>query len=165
MPTVTGVSATDELPGPDGKKPLTGDRASTGRRGDRLFGGAATLSGVVVIAMVSLIGIFLVVQAIPALTNNSANFFTSRVWEPGGEQPAFGILEFLWTTVMASLIAMLLAVPVGVGVALFLTQYAPLWMRNPAAALIDLLAAELRGGDVDSRGQRAGSHNVHRVPG
>jgi phosphate transport system permease protein len=91
--------------------------------------------------MVSLIGIFLVVQAIPALTNNSANFFTSRVWEPGGEQPAFGILEFLWTTVMASLIAMLLAVPVGVGVALFLTQYAPLWMRNPAAALIDLLAA------------------------
>ncbi|HEY9494534.1 MAG TPA: phosphate ABC transporter permease subunit PstC [Intrasporangium sp.] len=141
MPTVTGVSATDELPGPDGKKPLTGDRASTGRRGDRLFGGAATLSGVVVIATVSLIGIFLVVQAIPALTNNSANFFTSRVWEPGGEQPAFGILEFLWTTVMASLIAMLLAVPVGVGVALFLTQYAPLWMRNPAAALIDLLAA------------------------
>ena len=141
MPTVTGVSATDELPGPDGKKPLTGDRASTGRRGDRLFGGAATLSGVVVIAMVSLIGIFLVVQAIPALTNNSANFFTSRVWEPGGGQPAFGILEFLWTTVMASLIAMLLAVPVGVGVALFLTQYAPLWMRNPAAALIDLLAA------------------------
>ena len=141
MPTVTGVSATDELPGPDGKKPLTGDKASTGRRGDRLFGGAATLSGVVVIAMVSLIGIFLVVQAIPALTNNSASFFTSRVWEPGGEQPAFGIVEFLWTTVMASLIAMMLAVPVGVGVALFLTQYAPLWMRNPAAALIDLLAA------------------------
>ena len=141
MPTVTGVSATDELPGPDGKKPLTGDKASTGRRGDRLFGGAATLSGVVVIAMVSLIGIFLVVQAIPALTNNSASFFTSRVWEPGGEQPAFGIVEFLWTTVMASLIAMMLAVPVGVGVALFLTQYAPLRMRNPAAALIDLLAA------------------------
>jgi len=141
VPTVSGVSATDQLPGPDGKKPLTGDRASTGRRGDRLFGGAATLSGVVVIAMVSLIGIFLVVQAIPALTNNSASFFTSRVWEPGGDQPAFGIVEFLWTTVMASIIAMTLAVPLGVGVALFLTQYAPLRMRGPAAALVDLLAA------------------------
>ena len=141
MPTVSGVSATDQLPGPDGKQPLTGDRASTGRRGDRLFGGAATLSGVVVIAMVSLIGIFLVVQAIPALTNNSASFFTSRVWEPGGDQPAFGIVEFLWTTVMASVIAMTLAVPLGVGVALFLTQYAPLRMRGPAAALVDLLAA------------------------
>ena len=102
MSTVTGVSAADETPGPDGKKPLQGDQASTGRVGDRLFGGAATLSGVVVIVIVSLIGIFLVVQAVPALMDNSANFFTSRVWAPGGEQPAFGILEFLWTTVTAS---------------------------------------------------------------
>ena len=141
MPTVTGVSATDEMPGPDGRKPLSGDRASTGRLGDRLFGGAATVSGVVVIAMVSLIAVFLIVQAIPALTNNSENFFTSRVWSPGGEQPAFGILEFLWTTVAASSIAMFLAVPIGVAVALFLTQYAPQWMRKPAAALVDLLAA------------------------
>lgn len=141
MSTVTGVSAADELPGPDGRKPLTGDRASTGRLGDRLFGGAATLSGVIVIAMVSLIAVFLVAQALPALTNNSENFLTSRVWAPGGAQPAFGILEFLWTTVAASTIAMALAVPVGVAVALFLTQYAPIWMRRPAASLVDLLAA------------------------
>jgi phosphate transport system permease protein len=141
VPTVTGVSAADELPGPDGRKPFSGDRASTGRFGDKLFGGAATVSGVVVIAMVSLIAVFLIVQAIPALTNNNANFFTSRVWAPGGSKPAFGILEFLWTTVMASTIAMALAVPVGVAVALFLTQYAPMWMRKPAASLVDLLAA------------------------
>ncbi len=141
MSTVTGVSAADELPQPDGKKPRQGDRASTGRIGDRLFGGAATLSGVIVIVLVTLIGAFLVVQAVPALMNNSASFFTSRVWAPGGEQPAFGILEFLWTTVAASTVAMLLAVPVGVGVALFLTQYAPTWLRGPAATLVDLLAA------------------------
>ncbi len=141
MSTVTGVSATDELPDPDGRKPLAADRAPTGRFGDRLFGGAATVAGVLVIAMVSLIAVFLIVQAVPALTNNSANFFTSRVWAPGGDQPAFGIVEFLWTTVIASTIAMFLAVPVGVAVALFLTQYAPRWMRRPAAALVDLLAA------------------------
>jgi len=141
VPTVTGVSAADEMPGPDRRKPLSGDRASTGRLGDRLFGGAATVSGVVVIAMVSLVAVFLIVQAIPALTNNSENFFTSRVWAPGGDQPAFGILEFLWTTVVASTIAMLLAVPIGVAVALFLTQYAPQWMRKPAGSLVDLLAA------------------------
>lgn len=141
MSTVTGVSAADELPGPDGKRPLQGDRASTGRLGDRLFGGAATLSGIIVIAIVSLIAVFLIVQAVPALMDNDANFFTSRVWAPGGEQPAFGILEFLWTTVAASTIAMLIAVPVGVAVALFLTQYAPMWMRKPAASLVDLLAA------------------------
>ena len=141
MSTVTGVSAADQAPGPDGKQPLQGDRASTGRFGDRLFGGAATLSGVVVIALVSLIAVFLVVQAVPALMNNSESFFTSRVWAPGGEKPAFGILEFLWTTVTASTIAMLVAVPVGVAVALFITQYAPTWMRRPAAGLVDLLAA------------------------
>jgi phosphate transport system permease protein len=118
-----------------------GETASTGRLGDRLFGGAARLSGVIVILIVSLIAAFLVVQAIPALADDKANFFTSRVWAPGGEEPAFGILEFLWTTVAASTLAMLISVPVGVGVALFITQYAPPWMRRPAAALVDLLAA------------------------
>ncbi|KRB47606.1 phosphate ABC transporter permease [Terrabacter sp. Soil810] len=141
MSTVTGVSAADQTPGPDGRRPLQADHASTGRVGDRLFGGAATVSGVFVIVLVTLIAIFLIVQAVPALMDNSANFFTSRVWAPGGEQPAFGILEFLWTTVTASAIAMLLSVPVGVAVALFLTQYAPTWMRRPAASLVDLLAA------------------------
>jgi len=141
VPTLTGVSAADELPGPDGQRPLQGDNASTGRLGDRLFGGAATVSGVIIIAIVTLIAVFLVVQAVPALTNNSENFLTSRVWAPGGDKPAFGILEFLWTTVAASTIAMLIAVPVGVGVALFLTQYSPAWLRRPAATLVDLLAA------------------------
>jgi len=139
--TVTGVSAADQTPGPDGQRPLQGDQASTGRIGDRLFGGAATVSGVLVIALVTLIAVFLIVQAVPALLDNTANFFTSRVWAPGGDQPAFGILEFLWTTVTASTIAMVVAVPVGVAVALFITQYAPSWMRRPAAGLVDLLAA------------------------
>jgi phosphate transport system permease protein len=139
--TVTGVSTADQTPGPDGQAPLQADKASTGRFGDRIFGGAATVSGILVIALVTLIAVFLVVQAVPALLDNSANFFTSRVWAPGGDKPAFGILEFLWTTVTASTIAMVISVPVGVAVALFLTQYAPAWMRGPAAALVDLLAA------------------------
>ncbi|EWT02533.1 phosphate ABC transporter permease [Intrasporangium oryzae NRRL B-24470] len=141
MSTVTGVSATDDPPGPDGRTPLRGVSASTGRLGDRLFGGAATVSGVIVIATVTLIAVFLIVQAVPALRDNQASFFTSREWAPGGDTPRFGIVEFLWTTVAASTMAMIIAVPFGVAVALFLTQYAPLWMRGPAAALVDLLAA------------------------
>ena len=83
--------------------------------------------------MVSLIGIFLVVQAIPALTNNSENFFTSRVWEPGGEQPAFGIVEFLWTTVLSSLVAMVLGgIAVILGTAPGIAQQ-PGPARKPAA--------------------------------
>lgn len=132
---------TDEMPDSEGHRPLDADRASTGRAGDRIFGSTATGAGIVVIATVTLIGVFLVWQAIPALLENNASFLTSRVWNPGGAEPAFGIVEFLWTTVMSSLIALAIAVPLGVAVALFLTQYAPLWMRKPAAGLVDLLAA------------------------
>lgn len=139
--SITGVSVADETPSPGGRPPLTGDRAGTGRFGDRLFGGAATGAGVTVIALVSLIGAFLLWQAIPALARNEANFLTSREWVVAGEHPRFGIVELLWTTVASSLIAMAIAVPVGVCVALFITQYAPRWLSRPAASLVDLLAA------------------------
>jgi phosphate transport system permease protein len=129
------------LRGPSGRSPVTRGAGRTGRAGDRLFRGAATTSGIAVVAAVTLIGVFLASQAIPALLANDANFLTSREWSPGGDHPRFGILEFLWTTVTASVIAMALAVPVGVGVALFITQYSPRWLRRPAANLVDLLAA------------------------
>ena len=141
MSSVTGVSLADETPGPHGSAPLSGDGAGTGRLGDRLFGGAAKGAGLIVIALVTLVGVFLLWQAIPALARNDANFLTSREWSVDGAHPRFGIVELLWTTVTVSAIAMLIAVPVGVAVALFITQYAPSWLSRPAASLIDLLAA------------------------
>ncbi|MEP6630073.1 MAG: phosphate ABC transporter permease subunit PstC [Lapillicoccus sp.] len=138
---MTGVSIVDETPdGPSGGG-LQGDRASTGRLGDRLFAGASRGAGLLVVAVVTLIGVFLVAQAVPALLKDQAGFLTSREWAPGGDAPRFGIVELLWTTVAASTIAMVIAVPVGVAVALFITQYAPGWLRRPAASLVDLLAA------------------------
>lgn len=133
--------STTSLPTPTGQPTESRAAGRSGRAGDRLFSGATTISGIIVIGIVTLIGVFLIAQAIPALLRNNANFLTSREWSPGGDQPRFGILEFLWTTVTSSLIAMALAVPVGVGVALFITQYAPRWLRRPAANLVDLLAA------------------------
>jgi phosphate transport system permease protein len=91
--------------------------------------------------MVTLIGVFLVSQALPSLARNEANFLTSREGQVAGDNPRFGIAEMLWTTVAASVIAMLIAVPVGVCVALFITEYAPPWLSRPAASLVDLLAA------------------------
>jgi phosphate transport system permease protein len=140
-PTITGRSIVDEEPGPGGRAPLTGDRASTGRLGDRVFSGLARGAGILVVAIVALVGTFLVVQAVPALLNNNVNFLTSREWVPSGPEPRFGILDMFWATVVTSLIAMVIAVPLGVAVALFLTQYAPLRLAGPAAATIDLLAA------------------------
>lgn len=141
MATVTGVSVADELPGPDGRAPLGADGASSGRLGDRLFGGAARGAGLLVVALVTLVGVFLLWQAIPAIGRDEANFLTSREWTVSGDHPRFGITELLWTTVASSVIAMAIAVPVGVAVALFITQYAPSWLARPAANLVDLLAA------------------------
>ena len=89
----------------------------------------------------ALVGIFLVIQAVPALLSNEANFLTSRVWNPGGSHPEFGIVDLLWATVVTSIIALAVAVPLGVAVALFITQYSPTWLARPAAAIIGLLAA------------------------
>ncbi|HNQ06982.1 MAG TPA: phosphate ABC transporter permease subunit PstC [Tetrasphaera sp.] len=140
MQSITGVSIADELPA-DGEPPVVGDGAGTGRLGDRLFGGAAVGSGLIVVALVTLIGVFLLSQALPALAKNEANFFTSTEWAVSGDHPRFGIARLLWVTVLSSLMALSIAVPLGVAVALFLTQYAPRWLARPAAATVDLLAA------------------------
>lgn len=141
MPSITGASTVDKLHGPDGPGHLEGDRASTGRLGDRLFGGAAIGAGLLVIAIVTLIAVFLLSQALPALSKNGANFLTSTEWNVSGDNPRFGIANLLWVTVASSVIAMIIAVPLGVGVALFVTEYSPPWLRQTAAGLIDLLAA------------------------
>src|SRR4051794_19299947 len=118
-----------------------GDGASTGRMGDRLFAGAARGAGLLVIAIVTLVGVFLLSQAVPALAKNHASFLTSRVWDVDGPVLRFGILDLLWVTLISATIAMLIAVPIAIGVALFLTQYAPKRLASPFAALVDLLAA------------------------
>ena len=132
---MAAMSATARRP-----RPRTEQR-STGRLGDLIFTGAARGSGSLVIAPVTLIGVFLVAQAIPALLKDQASFLTSREWTVAGDAPRFGIAELAWTTVSASIIAMAIAVPVGVAVALFITTYAPSWLRGPAATMVDMLAA------------------------
>ena len=139
--TITGVSAVEDSPDPQDSQVIIDPNAKTGHLGDRLFKGSAGGAGLVVIALVTLIGVFLVWQALPALQNNDANFITSREWSVDSSPMRFGILELLWTTVVASTIAMVLAVPVGIALALFMTEYAPQWLRRPAASLVDLLAA------------------------
>lgn len=143
MPSNTGVCAVDEPSQPEGRGPIMTNRvtAGTGRLGDRIFGGTATGAGLLVIAIVTLIAGFLISQALPALAKNKANFLTSTQWNVDGTPLQFGIANLLWVTVLSSTIAMVIAVPFGVGVALFITQYAPGWLSRPAATLVDLLAA------------------------
>jgi phosphate transport system permease protein len=112
-----------------------------GHLGDRLFSGLARGSGGLVVAIVAFVGIFLLALAIPSLADNNTNFLFSRVWEPGGSDPRFGIAALFYTTVISSIIAMLIAVPIAIGVALFVTYYAPKRIATPVAHAVDLLAA------------------------
>lgn len=139
MSSITGVSVGDSnLPHPsDGPEKSSG--ASTGTRGDRVFSGLAMSAGLLVVVLVTLVAVFLLVQAVPAIGKDKANFLTSRVWDSNNLR--FGILQLLWTTVTSSLVALTLAVPFAIGIALFLTHYAPPWFARIGAALIDLLAA------------------------
>ncbi|WP_254902141.1 phosphate ABC transporter permease subunit PstC [Mycobacterium simiae] len=112
------------------------------RRGDQVFKSIAIAAGSTIVAAIVLIAVFLLVRAIPALRANHANFFTSADFDTSSAAKlAFGIRDLLMVTVLSSVSALVLAVPVAVGIAVFLTQYAPVRLARPFAAMIDLLAA------------------------
>ena len=111
------------------------------RIGDRLFHGAAAGSGLFVVLLIGLIAAFLITRAAPALADNKSNFLFSRDWSVDTGTLHFGIVDLLWVTVIISLVAMALAVPIAIGIALFITHYAPKPLARPVAYVVDLLAA------------------------
>ncbi len=110
-------------------------------RGDRLFFALTGFSGALLVTIIVAIGVFLVVQAIPALRDNTSNFFTTKTFLPEADKPSFGIAVLAFGTVLTSLVAMVLAVPVALGVAIFVTQLAPRKIAGFLGSLVDLLAA------------------------
>jgi phosphate transport system permease protein len=109
-------------------------------RGDRIFRGAAVGSGLLILVLLSAIAIFLVVEALPAFRAEKGNFFTTKAWDPDGSQ-VFGIAALTFGSVMSSIIALVIGVPVAVGVALYLSHYAPKRIAGPLGYLTELLAA------------------------
>src|ERR1700729_2796529 len=118
-----------------------GDGAKT-HAGDRLFKSVAGLAASTITIVIGLIAIFLLVKAIPALRANHANFFTSAQFNTvDSSKLAFGIRDLFMVTLLSSMWAMALAVPIAIGIAVFLTQYAPPRLSRPFGAIVDLLAA------------------------
>ena len=93
--------------------------------------------------MIAAIGLFLVWRAVPALNRNEVNFFTyGGNWvTTDTAHMKFGIFDLLQVTVFVSLFALILAMPVALGIAIFLTQYAPRRVAGPLGYMVDLLAA------------------------
>nr|WP_255429446.1 phosphate ABC transporter permease subunit PstC [Ramlibacter albus] len=106
---------------------------------DRLFGWAARAAALVTLGL--LLGILgsLVVGAWPAIAKYGLGFMASTVWDPVAEE--FGGLVMIYGTLVTSLIALVIAVPVSFGIALFLTELSPAWLKRPLGTAIELLAA------------------------
>ena len=106
---------------------------------DRVSRVVVFAAGGLVLAILALITATLMQKALPAFRSDGLAYFTSDVWDPANAK--FGTLAFTFGTVVVSGIAILLAVPVSIGIALFTTEVAPRWMRKPVTYLVDLLAA------------------------
>jgi phosphate transport system permease protein len=144
-PPVVGSAQPAGIVGLDGPPPLAqpaqGTRGAKVRIGDRLFYWLTAGSGGFVIILIALVAVFLVSRAAPVIAKDKANFLFSRGFQVASSPLRFGVADLLWVTVISSAIALLLAVPVAIGIALFITQYAPKRLRRPVGYIIDLLAA------------------------
>lgn len=136
-------TATDSPPttGPSPDGPLQ-ERGTSSARGEAVFRFLTSSAGFFVVAAIALIGLFLLIQAVPSLLANQANFLTfPEFLTSDADSLRFGIRDLLAVTVLSSALALVLAMPLALGIALFLTQYAPKRVARPFASVVDLLAA------------------------
>ncbi len=109
---------------------------NSGDRLFRLFAGAMAASVLLILGgMVAA----MVRAGLPAIRAFGLGFFVGSTWDP--VQGVFGALPFVYGTVVSSVFALLLAVPLALGVAIFLAELAPAWVRDPVSFLVELLAA------------------------
>jgi phosphate transport system permease protein len=106
-----------------------------------VFALLAAAAAVVIVLIVVLVAAFLLIKAVPSIADDKVNFLTSTEWNVSGPDLRFGVAALLYTTVLSSLLALLIAVPLSIGIALFITQYAPARLARPVAHAVDLLAA------------------------
>lgn len=119
------------------------DRAralSVFKTGDVAFYWLTRMSAFLVLAILGGIILSLIVGAWPAMKTFGPAFIWTERWAPQLEVPVLGGLAPLYGTLATSVIAMVIAVPVGLGIAIFLTEFCPLWLRRPFAIAIELLA-------------------------
>jgi len=106
---------------------------------ERVFRGATLGAALLVLALLSGVAISLLTGAWPAFSHFGLQFLVRETWNPVTDK--FGALAPVYGTLVTSLIALLLAIPISLGIAIFLTELAPPWMKRPVGVAIELLAA------------------------
>jgi phosphate transport system permease protein len=107
--------------------------------GDRIFQYVLAATAAAIPLIMGAMLIALIDAGMPAIRRFGLAFFATSTWDPvAGE---FGVLPFVYGTLVSSAVALLIAVPLGLGVAIFLSELAPAWLRTPVRFLVELLAA------------------------
>ncbi|MDX6229379.1 MAG: phosphate transport system permease protein [Frankiales bacterium] len=110
-------------------------------RGDMISRLVTSTAGVFVLGLLAAIAIFLIVKAIPAISKDSTSFWGTKLWQPDAEKPTFGVAAIAFGTIETAIIALVIAWPVAMAVALFVAEYAPRRLAKMMGYLLDLLAA------------------------
>ncbi|AYZ67903.1 phosphate ABC transporter permease PstC [Burkholderia multivorans] len=110
-----------------------------GRLGDILFGGLARLAAIVTLLLLGGIIVSLIIASMPTIQKFGLAFLWQSEWDPNAD--VYGALVPIYGTIVTSVIALVIAVPVSFGIALFLTELSPVWLRRPLGIAIELLAA------------------------
>ncbi|HLK89456.1 MAG TPA: phosphate ABC transporter permease subunit PstC [Polyangia bacterium] len=106
--------------------------------GDRAFARTTAAAAGMVLIILGLITVTMTRRSLPVFHEMGVHFLTSRRWSP--PDGLYGALAFIWGTAFTAVIAIVVAVPISLGLALFMTQVAPPWLARPLVYLMDLLA-------------------------
>lgn len=121
------------------REPEPAPRQAGGKKIDGTFRAVAFSAGLLVLAILALIAYSTTSKAWPAFTHEGLSFITSHHWDPNQDQ--FGALDFIYGTMLTSVIALVLAIPASLGIALFITELAPRRWGNAVTYVVDLLAS------------------------
>ncbi|PZW45120.1 phosphate ABC transporter membrane protein 1 (PhoT family) [Humitalea rosea] len=133
------MSHATAIPSAISAPPPTARRKGSTSFGDAVFAGACTAAGVFVLLLLGGIIIELFIGGWPAFRTFGAGFVTGTIWNPVDE--VFGAGVSIYGTIVTALLALMLAVPLAFGVAFYLTELAPPWLRRPVGTAVELLAA------------------------
>lgn len=106
---------------------------------DRLFFHILQILALLVLATFMALVLLIFLESIPALKKFGVSFFFNSEWDSWKED--FGALAMVWGTFISSILALLIAVPISIGVALFLNELAPVWLAKPLNFCLEMLAA------------------------
>ena len=136
---VATAPASNAFGAPDDARSVARAMAPPSRFGDKAFHWLTLVMAMVVVVLVILTGWQLWRGSSLAVEKFGFHFLATSTWDPVAEQ--FGALPFIYGTLVSSLIALLIAVPLSIATAVYLTELAPLWIRQPLVSLIEMLAA------------------------